>query len=155
MAVFDVENANQFIRVIICVRSAGAKNIYTDFWRVALSLLTVYNTRGPPYSTTAYTYTQRARLCVNTHTQDFVDHFASAMTAMRALDIVPRPKFHACIHLACDPYFKGSPQTWATWTDEGLNKMLKSVGTGAHRQGWCERTLHNANDVLDRRSKRS
>ena len=73
---------------------------------------------------------------------------------MDDLGIDPKPKFHAWVHLATDVYEKGSPALKACWVDEGLNKILKNTGSGAHRHGWYERTLANANRVLDGMAKR-
>ena len=86
--------------------------------------------------------------------QLFCDTAVTALGAMQDLKIVEKPKFHAWIHLATDVYWKGSPALWANWLDEGLNKMLKSVGMGAHRHGWHERALANVNGVLERRVRR-
>jgi len=86
--------------------------------------------------------------------QVFVDLCVDALGAMAELGLSPRPKFHAWVHLATDVYEKGSPAVHACWVDEGLNKILKATGSGAHCSGWYERTLSNANRVLDRLAKR-
>ena len=70
-----------------------------------------------------------------------MDLCVDALGAMAELGLSPRPKFHAWVHLATDVYEKGSPAVHACWVDEGLNKILKATGSGAHRSGWYERAL--------------
>ena len=86
--------------------------------------------------------------------QTFVTLAVGGLGALQDLGVEPKPKCHAIAHMAGDVYEKGSPALWATWVDEGLNKMLKDVGSGTNRNGWYERTLFNANFVLDRLADR-
>ena len=86
--------------------------------------------------------------------QRFVEMAVAGLRALQELGCASRPKMHAWVHLATDAFEKGSPAVGATWQDEGLNKMLKDVGSGTSRHGWYERTLFNANRVLDRMAER-
>ena len=82
--------------------------------------------------------------------QRFADAMREFVKLNLQLNVTVRPKLHACLHMARDVIYKGSPQLWATWRDEGLNNVLKKIAAGIQRVGWHARVLHNANDLLDR-----
>ena len=56
-------------------------------------------------------------------------------------DLQPKPKLHLLMHM-CDRAARlGNPRFYATWVDEGLNKVLASLGRQAHRSVWECRVL--------------
>lgn len=86
--------------------------------------------------------------------QRCMDLVRTGLRALEDLGVRPKPKFHAICHMIHDIRYKGSPTLWATWTDESLNRMLKQVCAGGHRQNWHERVLHTMNQTLDRVAER-
>ena len=52
-----------------------------------------------------------------------------------------RPKLHMLMHLVDRVPHQGNPAYYATWVDEGLNKLLASLGRQAHRSVWEARIL--------------
>ncbi len=61
-----------------------------------------------------------------------------------------KPKHHLVLHLVSRTAKHGNPGYYATFTDEGINKILKLVGQAAHRSVWEVRVfLHfgKAEDV--------
>ena len=51
---------------------------------------------------------------------------------MELLLVNPKPKDHMLIEMANGIPFLGSPQLYANWQDEGLNRLLRDVASGAH-----------------------
>lgn len=47
-----------------------------------------------------------------------------------------KPKHHLVLHLVARTAKHGNPGYYATFTDEGINKLLKFVGQAAHRSVW-------------------
>ena len=94
--------------------------------------------------------------CPPRDVQALVDSCRTALRGMSALDIKPRFKMHALMHLTHDAAFKGSPSLWATWTDESLNRLLKSVSLAAHcrRDVWAERVLDSVQSCLERQNRK-
>jgi len=88
--------------------------------------------------------------------QELVDNGRMALRSLIELCIDTRFKMHALAHMVHDAHEKGSPALWATWTDEGLNKLLKSVALAAHcrRDVWTERVLDSVQAVLDRMERK-
>ena len=86
-----------------------------------------------------------------TDAQRLMDATKIALRMMQELGVPPKPKMHAMVHLAHDAREKGSPALHGTWLDEGLNRVLKQMASGAHRIHWTRRVLDNMNDVLARR----
>ena len=52
-----------------------------------------------------------------------------------------RPKLHHIMHLVQRSELQGNPAYYATWEDEGLNKVLGQLGRAAHRSVWEVRIL--------------
>eukprot|EP00969_Alexandrium_andersonii_P222402 9822350-Alexandrium_andersonii.AAC.1 len=50
--------------------------------------------------------------------------------------------------MAHDAEHWGSPARWATWTDESLNKTLKSVAKGAHSLSFEKRVFERMDAIL-------
>ena len=88
--------------------------------------------------------------------QELVDNSRMALRSLIELGIDTRFKMHALVHMCYDAHEKGSPALWATWTDEGLNKLLKAVSLAAHcrRDVWTERVLDSVQAVLDRMGRK-
>ena len=51
------------------------------------------------------------------------------------------PKHHLMLHLVSRTAKHGNPSYYATFTDEGINKLLMKVGQAAHRSVWEVRVL--------------
>ena len=94
--------------------------------------------------------------CSDAAVSELVDSVQNALRALQGLGIPSRFKMHGLVHLAADAHEKGSPALWATWTDEGLNRILKAVSLNAHcrRDIWTERVLSSVQSVLDRRARK-
>ena len=52
-----------------------------------------------------------------------------------------KPKAHALAHMVQRTQRQGNPDSYATFRDEGLNAVLKSIGLVAHRSVWEQRVL--------------
>jgi hypothetical protein len=47
-----------------------------------------------------------------------------------------KPKHHQVLHMVARTAKHGNPNYYATFTDEGINRLLKKVGQSAHRAVW-------------------
>jgi hypothetical protein len=65
-----------------------------------------------------------------------------------------KPKLHMMMHLVDRTLAQGNPAYYATWVDEGLNKVLASLGRQAHRSVWEARILTYFEHTEDLRQKR-
>eukprot|EP00969_Alexandrium_andersonii_P292711 12937212-Alexandrium_andersonii.AAC.1 len=50
--------------------------------------------------------------------------------------------------MAHDANYWGAPGRWATWTDESLNKVLKSVAKGSHSMQFEKRVFERMDATL-------
>ena len=60
-----------------------------------------------------------------------------------------KPKHHLVLHLVARTAKHGNPGYYATFTDEGINKLLKHVGQAAHRSVWEVRVFVHFGKVED------
>ena len=51
---------------------------------------------------------------------------------VHVVGLAAKPKDHMLFHLAHEIPFKGSPALYGCWLDESINRLLKSVASGAH-----------------------
>ena len=65
-----------------------------------------------------------------------------------------KPKHHLVLHMVARTGKYGNPSFYATFTDEGINKLLKKVGQAAHRTVWEVRVLLHFGKVEETRSSR-
>ena len=70
----------------------------------------------------------------------------------RRAGVPMRPKHHLMIHLVARTAKHGNPSYYATFTDEGVNRLLKKVGAAAHRSVWEVRCLIHFDKVEETRS---
>ena len=60
-----------------------------------------------------------------------------------------KPKHHLVLHLVARTGKHGNPRYYATFKDEGINKLLKHVGQAAHRSVWEVRVFVHFGKVED------
>ena len=73
--------------------------------------------------------------------QTFCRQVTVHLDVLKALGIRGRPKHHFAMETGRRLSITGSLALSATWTDEGLNKVIKGIGKYAHRQVWSFRVL--------------
>ena len=64
------------------------------------------------------------------------------------------PKLHLLFHLVERVREQGSPQVYATWQDESLNRTLRDIGSAAHRRVWEIRIFDRFAQTEQKRNKR-
>ena len=74
-------------------------------------------------------------------TQLVSDNWKTHLRAMRALEIVFKPKHHAMAHCIYKLLTHGAPHIWSNWVDESENKLLSNMALAAHRSVWARRIL--------------
>ena len=65
-----------------------------------------------------------------------------------------KPKHHLVLHMVARTSKHGNPGYYATFTDEGINKLLKKVGQSAHRSVWEIRCLVRFGNVEEARQSK-
>lgn len=73
--------------------------------------------------------------------ENFCYHMRRHLQALKDLGIHGRPKHHFAMEAGRRLSITGSLALSATWDDEGLNKVIKGIGTFAHRRVWTFRVL--------------
>lgn len=73
--------------------------------------------------------------------QKMYDCMVRVLRLWSAIKLPKRPKLHQLMHLVDRTPRQGNPAYYATWADEGLNRVLGSLGRQAHRQVWEARIL--------------
>jgi len=63
-----------------------------------------------------------------------------------------RPKMHLLMHVALRALVEGNPSMHVTWQDETLNRLVASIGAGAHRRVWGLRVLERFGHSMDMRA---
>ena len=101
-------------------------------WRTGLNALL---TMQEIYDT--YTYTNLPDF----ETQRLCDSIAKHYRACKRLRIASKPKHHFMMELAMRTKSCGALALCATFPDEGLNRVIKTIGGSAHRLNWTLRTL--------------
>jgi hypothetical protein len=72
-----------------------------------------------------------------------------ALSKLAGIDM--KPKHHLMIHLVSRTAEHGNPGYYATFTDEGINHLLKKVGQAAHRSVWEVRVFMHFDKVEEAR----
>ena len=62
-----------------------------------------------------------------------------------------KPKHHLILHMVGRTAKHGNPGYYATFTDEGVNRLLKQVGQAAHRSVWEVRVFVHFAQVEEHR----
>jgi hypothetical protein len=73
--------------------------------------------------------------------QRLYDCFNSFHRYWRNANLPLKPKLHMLSHLVQRTAEHGSPNSYATFTDEGINRTLANIGRAAHRSVWELRVL--------------
>ena len=69
------------------------------------------------------------------------DNLKRFLRLSRAGGVPDKPKAHLIVHMIERASFSGNPNYGATFTDEGLNAIVKAIGQKAHRSVWEERVF--------------
>jgi len=72
----------------------------------------------------------------------------------RLAGIKLKPKHHLLLHMVQRTLRHGNPGWYATFEDEGINKIVKGIGQAAHRSVWEVRVFDHFDKAEDRRKKR-
>ena len=75
--------------------------------------------------------------------QRLFDLAKRAFTLRLQTSIPMVPKWHLMLHLAADSYWRGNPQFYSTFADEGANGMLSKICAACHRSTWFRSVLVN------------
>ena len=73
--------------------------------------------------------------------QRLVDSIVVHYRACAKLRIPSKPKHHFMMELVIRSRLNGGLALSATFPDEGLNRIIKSIGQSAHRMNWTQRVL--------------
>ena len=69
-------------------------------------------------------------------------------------DLRVKPKLHQTMHMCERSQWQGNPAAYATWVDEGLNKVLANLAKRAHRSVWELRILAYFDESRKRAAKK-
>ena len=73
--------------------------------------------------------------------QQFCDSIISHFRACQQLEIPSKPKHHMLMEMGVRAHQLGGLALQATFPDEGLNRVIKTIGGTAHRMVWSLRVL--------------
>ena len=86
--------------------------------------------------------------------QEFLDNALTHVRMIQALGIGMKPKHHQFLEMAFQAHYYGSPGLGATWTDESINKIVKTLASTSHRRVWHKRILMSFRAAFSHRAKR-
>ena len=72
-----------------------------------------------------------------------LDHIKRFIAMCLRGGVAPKPKLHLFLELGVRAFAEGHPSAYATWRDEGMNRVLAEIGRCSHRMVWYVRVLHN------------
>jgi hypothetical protein len=81
--------------------------------------------------------------------QKMYDAMKRHIILAKLAEVPMKPKHHLVLHLVARTARHGNPGYYATFTDEGINKLLKHVGQAAHRSVWEVRVFLHFGKVED------
>ena len=73
--------------------------------------------------------------------QNMVDYYIRFLHLREAAGLPYKPKKHLGVHLVLEAKHFGNPLRTGTWVDEGLNMLLRDVGSCSHPLVWTRRVL--------------
>ena len=86
--------------------------------------------------------------------QTMFDQWNRVYRLWTAAGLHVRPKLHLTMHMCERAKWQGNPAAYATWVDEGLNKVMANLARQSHRSVWELRILAYFEEFQRHASKR-